>query len=154
MQDDRAPTQDDRSIPDDGMDVSIGNLERMTSPQQPSSPVQSPGSPESQMQDAHSDDNPDANDPLAMDEDDFDNFFELLSKRRANRASTGNEDLDEVLDEFSALFDTHVESATDAGESEEEVTDLDGKYGLDGSLCLGFALTLFTQRRIFSPTKR
>ena len=58
------------------------------------------------MQDAPSDNDPDANNLLAMDEDDFDNFFELLSKRRANRVSSGNEDLDEVLEKFSALFDT------------------------------------------------
>ena len=90
-----------------------------------------------------------------MDEDDFDNFFELLEKRRANRVSTGNEDLDQVLDEFSALFDAHIESTMETGEIEKEIADLNGTYEFGRFVIHSSShLTLITQRRTFLPTKR
>ena len=120
--------EQENSNPDDSMDVSNGNLEQTTTPQHHSSPITSPVSPESQVLDAPSESSPPINNTLDMDEDDFDNFFELLEKRRANRVSTGNEDLDQVLDEFSALFDAHIESTMETGEIEKEIADLNGTY--------------------------
>jgi hypothetical protein len=60
-------------------------------------------------------------------DDDFDNFVELLQQRRATRVSTGDQSLDEVLDEFSALLDTLDDDTVETGEtSESEQPDTNG----------------------------